>query len=274
MISSIPSFRANAFAAPRFDTTTDAGADAVTGADEVQGPVEPSQPRTALPVGPGGDMGRDQFLQLLVAQLRNQDPLNPMDAQDMAAQLAQFSQVEQLLQINEAIQAQQGAIEGTQAAIDQLTEITIGQGDALAALLEQSMAISTVGRTGVVEGDDLFIDRDGNGTVTFDAGSVEGTAGLVIYDEDGARVRDIPIGAVSGGMQSIDLQDLDLAGDPLPPGRYRFTVNVTDDRGATRPAQSFTTARITGLRYERGEPVLLLADQLSVPFTSLLQIRD
>lgn len=45
---------------------------------------------------PGGELGRDAFLQLLVTQLRNQDPLNPLEARDMVVQLAQFSTLEQL----------------------------------------------------------------------------------------------------------------------------------------------------------------------------------
>jgi len=45
-------------------------------------------------------MGETQFLQLLVSQMQNQDPMNPMDGKDLAAQLAQFSSVEQLININ------------------------------------------------------------------------------------------------------------------------------------------------------------------------------
>jgi flagellar basal-body rod modification protein FlgD len=48
----------------------------------------------------GGSMGKDQFVQLLITQMKNQDPMNPMDGKDLAAQLAQFSSVEQLININ------------------------------------------------------------------------------------------------------------------------------------------------------------------------------
>ena len=52
---------------------------------------------------PGGAMGKDQFLKLLVAQMKNQDPLNPMDGTQMASQLAQFSTVEQLQSANDTL---------------------------------------------------------------------------------------------------------------------------------------------------------------------------
>lgn len=48
----------------------------------------------------GGSMGKDEFVKLLVAQMSNQDPLNPMDGKELAVQLAQFSSIEQLLNVN------------------------------------------------------------------------------------------------------------------------------------------------------------------------------
>jgi flagellar basal-body rod modification protein FlgD len=48
-------------------------------------------------------LGQDAFLTMLVAQLQNQDPLNPMDGTDFSAQLAQFSQLEQLISLNDSM---------------------------------------------------------------------------------------------------------------------------------------------------------------------------
>jgi flagellar hook assembly protein FlgD len=68
-----------------------------------------ASPASAIPNNPKGALGKDQFLQMLVAQMKNQDPLSPMDGQQMAAQLAQFSSVEQLVTLNETMSAQAGA---------------------------------------------------------------------------------------------------------------------------------------------------------------------
>ena len=52
--------------------------------------------------GAGGELGKDEFLTLLVTQMQNQDPLNPMDNTEMIAQLAQFSSLEQMQNLNES----------------------------------------------------------------------------------------------------------------------------------------------------------------------------
>ena len=49
------------------------------------------------------DLDYDAFLQLMIAQLQNQDPLNPMDSAEYTAQLAQFSLVEQSIQTNQKL---------------------------------------------------------------------------------------------------------------------------------------------------------------------------
>jgi len=63
------------------------------------------------PAKAGGQVSRDDFMKLLIAQLQNQDPLSPMDNQEFAVQLAQFNSLEQLIGLNEkldSLTSQQG----------------------------------------------------------------------------------------------------------------------------------------------------------------------
>ena len=67
----------------------------------VLGPAAPT--KTTTTTKKNDALGKDEFLKLLVAQMKNQDPMNPMDGQQMAAQLAQFSSVEQLINANDTL---------------------------------------------------------------------------------------------------------------------------------------------------------------------------
>lgn len=68
---------------------------------------------------PGGDLGKDEFLQLLVCQLKNQDPLEPDKDTDFIAQLAQFSALEQMQNLNEtALNSQAFSLVGKSVVIN------------------------------------------------------------------------------------------------------------------------------------------------------------
>jgi flagellar basal-body rod modification protein FlgD len=66
-------------------------------------PVTLGAPK-ARQVGPKNELGKDQFLQILMVQLKNQDPLSPLQDKDFIAQMAQFTSVEQLTKISTAVQ--------------------------------------------------------------------------------------------------------------------------------------------------------------------------
>jgi len=63
------------------------------------------------------DVTKDEFLKLLVAQLKNQDPMNPVDNQQFLAQLATFSSLEQLISINSGVAELTGALNNTPSVI-------------------------------------------------------------------------------------------------------------------------------------------------------------
>lgn len=260
----------NSFANPMFAT---APTDPTTGTPAAEPPVgaaEPSQPRS-LPTNASA-MGRDEFLKMLVAQLKNQDPLNPMDGKDMAAQLAQFSTVEQLIQMNKTLETQQDGDQAIADALVKLEETQNARADELASLIEGQMAMATVGKIGVTLGNNAFVDRNGEGIIHVDTGTQTGFGRVIITNEKGEQVGRFDVGAVGAGQQSFELGD--IVTDPkLPAGKYTYSFEVATDGGPWQQAKTYTAGRITGMKYDNGNPILIIGDRLSIPMSQLTQIR-
>lgn len=201
------------------------------------------------PPRPGGEIGKDQFLQMLVAQLQNQDPLNPMSGDQMAAQLAQFSSLEQLTSINEALRGQNG---NQQAMIQ---------------TLNGTAAIGALGKDVLAVGDQVEITSAG-GSVTFAVEGNGGSATLRIYDAEGKEVGKRDLGVIDGGRKTVDVGS---AADGLEPGQYTFGVEVVDSSGEQVATQPFTRGRVDGIRYGADGPVLT-SGTLTIPFGAILEI--
>jgi flagellar basal-body rod modification protein FlgD len=200
--------------------------------------------------GPGGNMGKDEFLKILVAQLKHQDPMNPMQGNEMAVQLAQFSSVEQLINLNQALQYQtdlQGAI------VD---------------ALNGSAAVSAIGKEVLAAGDLVTIPEEGEVSVTIAVDAVGGRGTLRIFDEQGREVGSRELGLLKGGRQDVALGS---AADGLPPGTYTYAVEVRGEGGEQIPVSTYFRTRIDGIRYTAEGP-MLTGNGVMIPFGSILEI--
>lgn len=205
---------------------------------------------SAMLQGPGGKMGKEEFLKLLVAQLRHQDPMNPMEGQDFAAQLAQFSSVEQLISLNEGMNAQAGV-----------------QG-AIVEALNGTMAMGAIGKSVLALGNQVTLPPEGGAKVTFEVGGLGGQATLRILNSAGHEVGTRELGVVFGGRQTVDVG---TAAEGLPAGQYTYAVDVVDGAGAAVPTETMVTTRIDGIRYTPAGPVLT-GGGMELPFGSILEI--
>ena len=198
----------------------------------------------------GGVMGKDEFLQLMVAQLKNQDPMNPMNSEEYASQLAQFSSLEQLIEVNETLAGQQG------------------MDAAMVDIMNASSALGVIGKEVLALGGSVEVTGEGNESLTIGVGGDGGMGVLRILDENGIEVGTRDLGFVGPGRQEITLGE---ATEDLEPGIYSYEVKVMDDAWNTVEVQSFSRVLIDGVRYGPGGPVLI-SGNLEIPLASVVEV--
>ena len=198
---------------------------------------------------PGGDLGRDEFLKLLVTQLRHQDPLSPMDATQFVSQLAQFSTLEQMVQLNAHIELQ-------------------AQSNALMNLsINTALAASLVGRKVMAAGSLVSVSPQGEGTITVDVAGAGGKATLRLLDASGLEVGVYDMGAVGGGRQTISLADLNLS-----EGVYSYELTVTGAGDQSVDVTSYVAGVVDGVQFADGG-ILLRVGSLTIPLRQLAEIE-
>ena len=193
------------------------------------------------------NLGRDEFLKLLITQLRNQDPLNPQQPSEFAAQLAQYSSVEQLTQLNSAMTAQN--------ANSQINAL-IGK---------TALGASLLGRTVLAAGHQVEVVTGASTHVRAEIGTQGGNATLRLFDSSGHEVAHRDLGLVKGGMQTLELPS------DVPAGVYTYSLDVTATNGSTVSVTPYTTGVVDGLSFENGQ-IMLRLGSLSVALDSLSEV--
>lgn len=205
----------------------------------IQGPRGPAQPSTPAPADPGkgkSALGKDDFLKLLVTQLRNQDPINPQKPEEFSAQLAQFSALESMQNIEKVLQSQ------------------VAAGGLTTLAMKADLGASFIGRRVVAAGDTLEVAEGAKGsTVTVDIGPGGGKTTVTVLDEKGKEVASKNLGWRETGRQELAVGD-------LPPGKYTYKVTVTGASGADVPVQTYTTGIVDGVSFQNGNVILKSGD--------------
>jgi flagellar basal-body rod modification protein FlgD len=166
-----------------------------------------------VPVTDGSErqLGKDAFLTLLLTQLQNQDPFNPMEDTEMTAQLAQYSQLEQLANLNTNVTSMAGYIQ----AQNQFQTLTLIGKDVKA----QSNVMSVTG--GVVDTE-----------ATLEVGETCKIQ-LFVTDSSGNQVRMYDWGLTEAGTYDFIWDGRNSSGAKVPDGAYQFSVTATNVSGET-----------------------------------------
>lgn len=158
-----------------------------------------------------------RFLKLLVTQLNNQDPLNPLDNAQLTSQLAQMSTVSGIEKLNSAFQsllAQSGSSQVLQSA-------------------------ALIGRTVLVPGNDLAFKQGADVPFAIDMAGAAEAVKATITNAAGETVRSFDLGALPPGVKTLSWDGRSDSGTPVGDGSY--TVNVVASGGGKQVAAGALT---------------------------------
>lgn len=194
-------------------------------------------------------MGQDDFLKLLITQLKNQDPLKPTDNTEFVSQLAQFSQLEQT-----AKQAQ-------------LLQKSL---DAQTASLQFAL-LPMIGRT-VTVGQELV--QLGDGPAPFGYALDKGASKVLvtIQDQQGQVVRSLEYRDRPAGSHIAEWDGKNQNGTLMPKGMYRYLISAMDLEGQPVKVEGRAALAVSGVRMEEGQAKLLVGD-LAIDPSDIVELR-
>lgn len=188
---------------------------------------------------PSDSLGKDGFLNRLITQLKNQDPLEPMEGTEFVTQLAQFSE------------------------LDQIRELASAQGDLqnYMASLNNFAAVSLLGKEVDFAGDRVSHLEGTSTEIPFRLPVNASQVTVVLYDAQGRAVHTLTTGPMEAGNQVVRWNGIDESGQTLPSGSYRCDVVAKDDQGRNRTVEILQRGAIREVAFEGGVPRLRVDDR-------------
>jgi flagellar basal-body rod modification protein FlgD len=199
-------------------------------------------------------LGGTDFLTLMLAQLKNQDPTSPVDSNTFLTQLAQLSEVQGITTLNTSFSALSSSLSSNQAM------------QASSLLGHQALVSSTTAQLGT------------NGTVTGAVNVPQTTSAVVlsITDSSGKVVQTLGLGAQSTGLANFSWDGKEANGAQAPAGTYTLSVQYAGQTSSSTAATTLVNGTVESVSMGAGSTGMTLnvAGVGSVPFSSLQQISN
>ncbi|MGE3261740.1 MAG: flagellar hook assembly protein FlgD [Bacteriovoracia bacterium] len=185
------------------------------------------------------EMGKDDFVKLMSAQLKYQDPMSPMKNEEMAAQLAQFSALEQMVNVNQNL--------------EKMTAAQKPQDNVLAA--------SLIGKRVQTDSSRFQLAKGQQPEIKFEIPENAEAVNVSVVDAKGEVIREIELGAMGKGAQSIRWDGKNGKAQEQAVGEYTFRVNAAGEGGKPVQVITSTSGLVSGVSFEGGKPMLLVGDK-------------
>lgn len=196
------------------------------------------------------DLGQEDFLELMVAQLRNQDPFEPMENGAFLTQIAQF---------------------GTVTGIDELKTSIESLGDSLVSN-QALQASNLVGRSVLASTGTGELSAGGSIRGQLDLPAAAPDVAVTIYNSAGQQVRRLELGGQAAGPVNFQWDGLADNGEFAPPGTYFFSAEANLD-GRNEAVEAYVANEVRGVTLDPGGRLVLeLAGGDSMDFSDVKQI--
>lgn len=196
-------------------------------------------------------MDQSDFLTLMTAQMKNQDPFEPVDNTQMVAQMAQFSSLAGISEMNTTLQAIAAKLNATST-----TDL-----------------VSWVGRTVLTEGNVAYPRTDGSLGGMIELGADAAEVNVVIEGPNGEILKSVSLGAAPAGRTEFEWDGTTDTGEPAGDGPFTIRVAARSANGDAVAAQPLVWAPVTAVAMgSDGNPVLTLPGIGQVSTTAIRQI--
>ena len=198
------------------------------------------------------DISKQQFLTLFIEQLKAQDPLSPLSADQLTAQLAQFSSLEQLTKINTTLEGLAGSAQKSESAT----------------------LLGLIGKRVAFDGSKLQVQDGQAATVGYKLSSSAAEVIATVHAADGTTVRTVPLGAEGTGEHTFAFDGKDDAGARVPDGAYHVTITAAATAGTTGvPVALDTEVTVDGVDLS-SDPPALLAGTTRITLDKVREVHD
>jgi len=217
-------------------------------------PVSSTTANATSRIGAGSSLlasNFETFLTLLTSQLKNQDPLSPVDSNQFTAQLTQMAGVEQQLLTN-----------------DLLKSLVSGQGSA-----GLGQAATYIGKAATAAWSATKM-ADGQATWSYELGANASSATLQVLDGTGKVVWSGDAPSKTTGMYDFTWDGKATSGNDGQNGQvYTLKITAKDAAGGALDSQVLTRGRITGVEMYNGEPYLTVGNAI-LPLSSVIALEE
>ena len=218
----------------------------------------------ATAVGETADGSEDRFLKLLVAQMRNQDPLNPLDNAQVTSQLAQIQTVRGIEQLN----ASMATLASASTTVSPLSAVSMLGRQVLVA--GEDFQWTGAGSDGAKD-DPTASGSTSTGSVRlgFELPTAARAVRVEVVDAAGRVVYSRDFDEPDAGVHTLDWDGLDGDGRAVSAGKYRLRAYGVDEDGGESQVTALVPARVSGVNQGSGGVRLELVGREAVPASAI-----